>query len=319
MRTPQTPLFYIIFAIFCGCAQAPQSLITPEILEISHPLEKEEAATLESSTPTAEYYFGLAEYAYQEKKYKDAYEYYLNASFFDNKSQLIKQKLTLSIYRTIYSDKNFFFRWNKLRNSYFLSLDKNSSLDYLSGILNYLEGNYKIASHYLIKEVVDNDNKTKPLFSFLLYTLHLAKIYEQELAIAQMAHNRYPDNAKFANWYAYALVMNENQEYYPFATSLLEKCLEQEPENINYWDSMMWLYYKWGKQKKAYDLAKELLNKEATLKEPEIVLHLGHVYLMQGLHKEAKEYFNLVLKLDKGDLATEARQQLDLLQTGEKK
>ncbi len=321
MQIPKKPLFCIVLAIFCGCAQAPKTVLKPKKLEIKKHLEEEkkESTTVENSSSTAEYYFGLAEYAYQEKRYKEAYEYYLNASFFDNNSQIIKQKLTLSIYRAIYSDKIFFSRWNKLRSSYFLNLDKNSSLDYLSGILNYLDGNYKIAASYLIKEVVYNENKTKPLFSFLLYTLHIAKMYEQELAIAQMANQSYPDNAKFANWYAYAMVINASQEYYPFAATLLEQCLEQEPDNHNFWDSMMWLYYKWGNQKKAYELAKELLKKEETLKEPEIVLHLGFVYLGQNLLKEAKEYFNLVLELDKGALANTARQQLKLLQTGEKK
>ncbi len=311
--------FFTLLGVLGGCAQAPTVVVAPHKIELSQSLKVKADEKVEGSAPTAEYYFGLGEYAYYEKKYKQAYEYYLNASFFEGQSQLINQKLTLVIYRIIYTDKDFFSRWNKLRNSYFLDLNKNSSLDFLSGVFNYLDGNYKIASHYLIKEVVDNRNQSKPLLSFLLSTLHKAKLYKQEMGVAQLANKRYPDDTKFRNWFAYSIVINEEKKFYPFAESLLESCLQQEPENIYFWDSMMWLYYKWGRQKEAYGVAKNKLTSEQVLKEAEILLHLGYVYLGQDKPTQAKRFFELVLKLPNPDLAEEAEEQLEILQTGEKK
>jgi len=319
MRILKPLLFFAILGLLAGCSGAPKVVIAPNKIELSPALAHKKDDKVKGSEPTAEYYFGLGEYAYYEKKYKDAYEYYLNASFFDGQSELVNQKLILVIYRIIYTDKKFFARWNKLRNSYFLDLDKSSSLEFLSGIFNYLDGNYKIASHYLIKEVVDNGNKSKPLLNFLLFTLHRAKLYEQEMAVAQLANKSYPDDVKFRNWYAYSIVINQKQEYFSFAESLLEECVLQEPENIYYWDSMMWLYYKWGKQKDAYALAKSKFAGDQVSKEAEILLHLGYVYLGQAKPAEAKKFFKLVLKLKSAELSQEAQEQLELLQTGEKK
>ncbi len=295
-----------VVAIFFGCAQTPKTVISPNKIELSSAISRSVDAESGGAAPTAEYYFGLGEYAYYEKRYKDAYEYYLNASFFDGENQLINEKLTLVIYRIIYSDREYLQNWNRLRSSYFLDLDKNSSLDFLSGIFNFLDGNYRTASHYLIKEVENNKNRSKPFLSFLLFTLHKAGLYEQELAVAQLANQEYPDDAKFANWYAYSIVMNQKREFYPFAESLLKKSLAKEPKNVYYWDSMMWLYYKWDKQQKAFEIAKKSLADDSKLDDPEILLHLGYVYQKQGLPQQAKNYFEMVVSKDKGALAQEA-------------
>ncbi len=306
---------FLMFA----CAQNQKGIVEPREIEVADsemaiPELQQKADNLSHS---AEYYFGLGEYSFYEDRYRDAYYFYLNASLFDNHSEMIEEKLVLSIFKTIYLDKDFFKNWNELSNLYSLPLNSKSSLNYLSGIFNYLDGNYTLAARYLVKDIVDDRDKSKGLYNFVLGLLHDVGMREQEIAIAQMAYNKYPDNLDFANWYAYTIVINDKTEYFPFAFSLLEKCVQGAPNNVYYWDSMVWLYYKWGKQEKAYELAKKYLVGEAVLQEAEMTLHLGFIYLGQGLLDESVEYFRKVLLLDKGEFAIQAEEELKNLLTGD--
>ena len=316
MQFKKICLSFVCVLLF-ACAQ--KGIVKPQKIKVSVdevkiPELQEKAENLSHS---AEYYFGLGEYSFYEGRYKDAYYFYLNASLFDNHSELIEQKLILSIFKTIYLDKNFFQKWNKVSSLYSLPLNSKSSLNYLSGIFNYLDDNYHLAARYLVRDIVSDGDKPKGLYNFVLALLHDVGMHDQEIAIAQQAYEKYPDNADFANWYAYSIVIDDRMEYFPFALSLLEKCVLEAPESIYYWDSMVWLYYKWGKQGKAYDLAKKKLVGEAISQEAEIILHLGYVYLGQGQLDEATEYFKKVLHLDKGRFAVQAEEELRNLETGD--
>ncbi|MCF7908645.1 MAG: tetratricopeptide repeat protein [Candidatus Omnitrophica bacterium] len=72
------------------------------------------------------------------------------------------------------------------------------------------------------------------------------------------------------------------------AKTMIEKALEQEPENGAYLDSLGWVYFKLGNLEKA----KEYLEKAiANIKDPEIFEHLGDLYAETGEPAKGLEYY----------------------------
>jgi len=81
----------------------------------------------------------------------------------------------------------------------------------------------------------------------------------------------------------------------PEALKLINKALEQEPENGAYVDSLGWVYFKQGRIKEAIEQLERAKN---LLEDPVIYEHLGDAYFKIKNVPRAIEYWEKSLKLD---------------------
>ena len=96
-----------------------------------------------------------------------------------------------------------------------------------------------------------------------------------------------PDNAGALNYLGYMFA--DRSVHLDEAHDLIQRALDQEPNNGAYLDSLGWVYYRQDK----LDLAAKFL--ERSLKQydddPVVLSHLGDVYFKQGRVDEAKQHW----------------------------
>jgi tetratricopeptide (TPR) repeat protein len=73
------------------------------------------------------------------------------------------------------------------------------------------------------------------------------------------------------------------------AASLIQRALQQEPNNGAYLDSLGWAYYKQNKLAEAEEYLRRAVEREGN--DPTILSHLADVYLKLGQNERAAEYF----------------------------
>lgn len=80
------------------------------------------------------------------------------------------------------------------------------------------------------------------------------------------------------------------------ALRMVQRAVDEDPENSSYLDTIGWVYYKLGN----YDKAKDFLYKAIEQDENNATLlnHLGDVYYRLGNTQKANEYWRLSLELD---------------------
>ncbi|MBZ0179990.1 MAG: tetratricopeptide repeat protein [Melioribacteraceae bacterium] len=103
-----------------------------------------------------------------------------------------------------------------------------------------------------------------------------------------------PESALILNNYAYSL--SERGIQLERALNMVQKSIEQDPENSSYLDTIGWVYYKLGEYNKAesYILkAIEIDGNNATLLD-----HLGDIYLKQNKLNKAIEMWKKAQELD---------------------
>lgn len=103
-----------------------------------------------------------------------------------------------------------------------------------------------------------------------------------------------PESALILNNYAYSL--SERGIQLERALNMVQKSIEQDPENSSYLDTIGWVYYKLGEYNKAesYILkAIEIDENNATLLD-----HLGDIYLKQNKLNKAIEMWKKAQELD---------------------
>lgn len=103
-----------------------------------------------------------------------------------------------------------------------------------------------------------------------------------------------PESALLLNNYAYSL--SERGIQLERALEMVQKSIEQDPENSSYLDTIGWVYYKLGE----YDKAASYILKAIEIDENNATLldHLGDVYLKQNKLNKAIEMWKKAQELD---------------------
>lgn len=94
-----------------------------------------------------------------------------------------------------------------------------------------------------------------------------------------------PNNAAVLNYYGYMLANRGIR--LDEATSLIQKAVDQDPNNGAFLDSLGWAYYKQNKFMEAQDYLEKAVSREG--RDPTILSHLGNVYLKEGRNDRAAE------------------------------
>jgi tetratricopeptide (TPR) repeat protein len=119
----------------------------------------------------------------------------------------------------------------------------------------------------------------------------LGAIYERQkkFDLAEQEFRRVldenPNNAQVLNYYGYMLA--DRGVRLGEATSLIEKAVQQEPNNGAYLDSLGWAYYKQDKFAEAEEYLRKAIDHDSH--DPTILSHLGDVYLKLGQNERAAE------------------------------
>jgi Tfp pilus assembly protein PilF len=103
-----------------------------------------------------------------------------------------------------------------------------------------------------------------------------------------------PENHLVLNNYAYTLA--ERGMNLTRALAMVEKALQDQPENSSYLDTIGWVYFKLGRYEEARKYVQEAIDKgevNAVVHE-----HLGDIYYKLEQPERAREHWNIALELD---------------------
>lgn len=178
----------------------------------------------------------------------------------------------------------------------------------IAGVYFFNSGADSLACYYLKKEFEENDPAMAKLY--ILATVSADRIGQVEdiIPYLQNAVGHYPENADLLNTYAYLIADYQLEEKYDTAKKLLNKALEMDPENIMYWDSLAWLFYRKGEYTKALEAMK--LPMENQVDNSEIAYHLGAIYYQLQDKDQAVYYLRLAIKLENHDRSVEKSKEL---------
>ena len=141
-------------------------------------------------------------------------------------------------------------------------------------------------------EISQNEN----IDAYLFYSsiLEKDKKIEKALDILEIANKKYPHNSKILNGLGY--MMAENNIKLDVAEKYLLEATKLDSTSDNVWDSLMWLYYKQGKFKKALEtFPPDSLDK---IQSSTIAYHLGEIFFKLGRISDSKYYFKQAIILD---------------------
>jgi len=286
-------LFALILLVLSCAVKETVRIKEPIRIPAEFNIVLKEAEKTTPSTSEAQYHYGLGQYAYSNKDYKKAYQYFWQALRYDPKNSKIEEKLRSSI-SVLLSDDDKFLNLQILSQRFSLEIES-LSIDYLLAIYSLLDGESSLIVDYLLRQVVENETQDEGIYEFLLYLLNAQEQYIKELTVAQMACKKFKGNPLFMNWYAYSIISNSEVSYYPYAKELLQKCLDITPNSIYYWDSLAWLYYNWGKNSLAYDIVQSRLFEFEDIDE--VAYHVGKICLAMDKTQEALKYFTIVTEI----------------------
>jgi tetratricopeptide (TPR) repeat protein len=165
-----------------------------------------------------------------------------------------------------------------------------------------------LAYHYLKKEIEESEPAAANVY--ILATISADKIGQVEdiFPLLESAVSYYPENADLLNTYAYLIADYELDERYETAEKLLNQALEMDPENIMYWDSLAWLFYRKGEYAKALEAMK--LPMENEIDNSEMAYHLGAIYYQLEDTDQAIHYLRLAVQLENHDRSVEKSKEL---------
>ncbi len=152
---------------------------------------------------------------------------------------------------------------------------------------------YKEALRYLeyAKKIAPNNPQIYSMLGMIYDDMEdwekCNEAYERALAIDST-------DILIMNNYAYSLSkQNKNLER---ALELVNKALEQAPDNASYLDTKGWILFKMGKIKEAEKFVKQALEKET--ESAEVNEHMGEILLKLGNKKDALRYFEKAKRID---------------------
>jgi tetratricopeptide (TPR) repeat protein len=94
-----------------------------------------------------------------------------------------------------------------------------------------------------------------------------------------------PKNAGALNYLGYMLA--DNNLKLQEARDLIQKALDEEPNNGAYLDSLGWVYFKLNQYPQAEEQLVKALESASMAKDPTVHEHLGEVYFQQGKIRDA--------------------------------
>ena len=127
-------------------------------------------------------------------------------------------------------------------------------------------------------------------FSMLCWTLGKR---DQALELAKRCHQLSPDSPQLCNYYGYLLA--ELNQQLPLAKQLIQKALDQEPDNPAYLDSLAWVLFRQGQPQQALETMTRLLkacnhNYQQFDADDEVASHLQQIFLQLGMPDTARLY-----------------------------
>lgn len=229
-----------------------------------------------------------ADYLMEDKKVKEAAEYYSKALF--------KEKNNLGSYDT----------WEKLlkadsRLGRYDSLERHSAIAmesfpsiatfyYYNGFANIQLRNFKKAAQSLkdgLEFVVDNRIQMTDFYTNLGEAYYYSKEYDKAYKAFEDALKIDADNKTVLNQYAYYLLMqNADLEK---AEKLARKVNELEHDNPSYMDTYGWILYHQKKYSEAEKWLQDAI--KAGTKKPVILEHYGDALYKNGKTSEALKYW----------------------------
>jgi tetratricopeptide (TPR) repeat protein len=154
-------------------------------------------------------------------------------------------------------------------------LEKYPSDDLMLYELYKKEKYFKKASQ-LVEKFYKKDNDPKWLAEKAILTYEAAidkndkKMLQEIVSLFEQAIAEGEDDSNYLNYYGYTLI--DKSIDIDKGIKIVQKSLEQQPDNSYYLDSLAWGYFKKGECKKAYKIMKQVVDKEG-LSEPEIKEH----------------------------------------------
>ena len=106
-----------------------------------------------------------------------------------------------------------------------------------------------------------------------------------------------PNSAPALNFLGYMLADHDRE--LPQARRLIERALEQDPDNGAYLDSLGWVLFRLGQYQDARTLLERAVSR--TGGDPAVHEHLGDLYLQMKLPQMAREQYRLCLAADAGN------------------
>jgi len=198
------------------------------------------------------------------------------------KEQNIDQ--VLEIYKALYEKESKPEYLSKIIEIYVYNRDFDTLIKFLEsnhGNDEILYDLYKKEKHYkkaikLSETFYLEDNDPRWLAEKAILTFEAAsdkddpKMLKKVSSLFDQAIANGIDDSIYLNYYGYTLIDKEID--IDKGLKLIEKALQQQPENSYYLDSLAWGYYKKGECLKAYNIMERVVTKEGT-KEPEIKEH----------------------------------------------
>jgi tetratricopeptide (TPR) repeat protein len=80
------------------------------------------------------------------------------------------------------------------------------------------------------------------------------------------------------------------------ALKMVQKAVDEEPENSSYLDTIGWVYYKLGNYEKAKEFIFKAIEQDGN--NATLLDHLGDIFYKMGNIEKANEYWNSSLELD---------------------
>ena len=324
-------LFSSVLLMWVGMVALPPSSFavsmgTPDSLELSPSQRKTQegvAALKDQDYTTAEAAFqesiqldsqnvkallGLAEVSWHQGQTKNAESYFQQAIQGDPKSAVVQHIWG----QYLYSQHRLPAAEKALRNA--IRLDSTHSLYQAHlGLGDVLalqgKGNDAIASYHTVLSIVPN---------LAVAHLKIGQVHQlqQHPAQAEQAFRKAieldPKQAEALNNLAW--IMTEKNEDLDQALRWAQDAVSLYPKFPPFYDTLGWVYRARGE----LEHAMATLEKGETLdpKNPEILYHLGVVYMDQNRHKEAAQQFTIALSLNQPfPDAQEARKHLQILKS----
>ncbi len=191
-----------------------------------------------------------------------------------------------------------------------LDISEQEAIDYLDRAAGRLDEN-SVDDNYFIGAVYRKVGIAEEAKKYLLRAesiepghrrtlLELASLFEDKgnfdeaLRRVRYLYGEDPGDASVTNFYGYLLA--EKGEDLVLAEELLQKALQQEPDNGYFIDSFGWIKYKMGEYE---DALQSLLEATAIVEDdPVIWEHLGRTYEKLGLKGKAIEAYRRSLECD---------------------
>ncbi len=174
--------------------------------------------------------------------------------------------------------------------------DKIPSFNEIAGFYFYNEGQDSIAYNYFNAEIEDSPAPSRRLISAAVIIAEKRQDIDFITRALDISLQLYEDDPEILNLFGYTIADMAIEAEYERAERMLTSAIDAAPDNLMYWDSLAWLYFRMGKYEKALAAMEKPLSME--INNSEIAYHLGEIFLKAADRENARKYLELAVELD---------------------